>query len=88
MASDRDWLKGHYQYCNRIAVLQFLNSHAVPARLLFIYFAGDRHAGKICPSDETEWRPALDDVHQHVGLHREHKLASRVHHLFLPVACG
>lgn len=39
---DRDWFSDYYQFCNRVAILHFLNKHAVPASLLYIYFTGDQ----------------------------------------------
>jgi hypothetical protein len=86
VAADRDWLNGYYQYCNRVAVLEFLNRHRVPSRLLFIYFLGDRgDAGRACPADAAGWRAALDAQSAHVGLPQAHPLADRVHQLFLDV---
>ena len=42
-ATGTDWTKGYYQYCNRLATLYFLNEKVhKPARLLLIYFLGDR----------------------------------------------
>ena len=40
--TERDWLRRHYQYANRLAVLYFLSKNDVPARLLHIYFVGDK----------------------------------------------
>jgi hypothetical protein len=40
--AEADWMSPYYQYCNRIAALHFLDSHAVDARLLFVYFCGDK----------------------------------------------
>jgi hypothetical protein len=83
---DRDWCHGYYQLCNRLAALSFLNSHDVPARLLLIYFVGDRgDAGRTCPADEGEWQHALRAQAEHVGLPEAHPLADRIHQLFLPV---
>jgi hypothetical protein len=85
--ADRDWLNGHYQFCNRVAVLNFLNRHGSPARLLFIYFLGDKgDARRICPADAAEWRAALDIQKKHVGLPERHPLADRIHQLFLHVS--
>lgn len=82
---DRDWLHGYYQFCNRVAVLYFLNEHDIPARLLYIYFVGDRgDARRTCPQDEKEWEDALRAQEAHVGLPRGHKLEDRIHKLFLP----
>jgi hypothetical protein len=88
VSPDRDWLTGNYQYCNRIATLQFLISHEVPARLLFIYFTSDQchPATWICPQDEAGWAAELKAQAEQVGLPPDHMLADRVHTLFLPVA--
>lgn len=83
--TSRDWLTGHYQFCNRVAVLEFLRANAISARLLFVYFTGDRTHGRRCPVDETTWQSALAAQDQHIGLPKGHSLASRIHRLFLPV---
>jgi hypothetical protein len=84
---ERDWLRGYYQYCNRIAVLHFLREHGVPAQLLFIYFCGDEGgSGRVCAKDEAEWQPALQRQRDHVGLPADHPLKGQIHALFLPVS--
>jgi hypothetical protein len=84
--ADRDWLKGYYQYCNRVAILHFLNQHPIPTRLLFVYFTGDRAAlGQCCPGSEAGWTDALRQQAEHVGLPPDHGLKDRIHRLFLPV---
>jgi hypothetical protein len=80
----RDWLRGHYQVCNRIAVLQFLNARQVPARLLTVYFTGDGNGSRSCPRDADGWRAVLLAQDQHVGLPPAHALETRVHKAFLP----
>jgi hypothetical protein len=84
-----DWMKDHYQYCNRLALLQFLRERGVDARLVFVYFTGDRvelgAAGRDCPSDEDTWRPALDRQKRSVGLPTSALILSFVYELFLPV---
>ena len=83
---DRDWLNGYYQFCNRVAVLYFLNEHGVPARLLHLYFLGDRgDPRRTCPYDEEGWQEALRAQEEHVGLPAGHKLEARIHKLFLPI---
>jgi hypothetical protein len=83
---DRDWFHGYYQFCNRIAALHFLNKHHIPARLLYIYFVGDKgDARRTCPQDEREWHDALRAQEAHVGLPGGHKLEIRMHKVFLPV---
>jgi hypothetical protein len=86
VADDADWMNGYYQYANRLAVLHFLNSHHVPARLLYVYFVGDRGDRlRRCPQSESEWLPALESRRKHLGLAADHPLADRVHELFLHV---
>ena len=85
---DADWLNGYYQAANRIATLHFLQREGIPARLLFVYFLGDRFPspGKECPGSEKEWTPAIEAQLLHLGLGPHHHLADRIHKLFLPVA--
>ena len=83
---DRDWLNGYYQFCNRVAVLYFLNQHGVPAHLLHLYFLGDLgDARRTCPGDQEGWQEALRAQGEHVGLPQGHRLEGRMHKLFLPV---
>lgn len=87
------WLKGYYQYANRLATLHFLLKYGVSARLLFIYFLGDQWPeGKNskgqpvnCPKTRDEWEPALKNMYDHLGLGRSNGLEERVHRLFLHV---
>jgi hypothetical protein len=50
---DRDWLKPYYQYCNRLATLHFMRKHSISAKLIFIYFTGDKFENKECPPNES-----------------------------------
>jgi hypothetical protein len=81
-----DWLCNNYQFCNRIAALYFLHKHAVPGRLLFLYFYGDRSGtNRDCPMTADGWHEKLRNLEQHVGLPPVHPLSSRIHKLFVPV---
>ncbi len=86
-SSDADWLRGYYQYANRIAVLWHLMTHGEPARLLFIYFTGDNFPSgdRDCPKDEAGWQVALEAQEKHIGLPKQHKLADRIHKVFVTV---
>ena len=82
----QDWLNAYYQFCNRVAALYFLTEHGVPARLLYVYFVGDRgDPRRTCPYDEEGWQEALRAQEEHVGLPTGHKLEARIHKLFLPI---
>lgn len=81
----RDWMNPYYQFCNRLAVLQFLESRGNPAHLLFVYFTGDSADGRDCPKDASDWQAAIAAQNAHVGLPVGHALQERIHKIFLPV---
>lgn len=61
-----DWLNGYYQYANRLALLHFLRSHRVKARLVFLYFTNDAAMGG--PKSPAEWEESTIVVKSHLGL--------------------
>ena len=83
--SSADWLKPYYQYANRLATLHFLTKSNVRARLLFIYFLGDKRSHQECPSDPAGWEPALGAMYGHLGLTEQSEIEARTHKAFLPV---
>jgi hypothetical protein len=85
-----DWLGPYYQFCNRLAVLNFLDQQKILAKLLLIHFLGDVFpAGRqpLCPEAEEGWMPLLNAMDKHVGWTDADKnhLRDHVHKLFLPV---
>jgi len=85
VSSDRDYLNGYYQTANRLAFLCFLHEQNIPVRLVFLYFCGDKHPGKICPKDESAWFSlCLNDEKKHLGLTGDYILSDRIHKVFLP----
>lgn len=82
------WTGTYYQYANRLAVLLFLNSIAqVPARLLHVYFVGDKFPdGRDCPQTQKAWEVLLMAREVTLGLPEHHALADRCHTCFVPVA--
>jgi hypothetical protein len=83
-----DWIKSYYQFCNRVAALNFMNAIGSPARMLFVYFCGDVSDGhRTCPSSEAGWRAALTKLDAYVGLATNHRLHDRIHKLFVDVEC-
>jgi hypothetical protein len=83
---ERDWLRGCYQAANRIATLHFLQKHQLPARLVFLYFTGDRSGiRRQCPTDADGWREELRNLDGRLGLPPDHPLKGRIHKLFVPV---
>jgi hypothetical protein len=85
-AQAEQWLKGHYQHANRVATLHFLTKHGIQARLIFLYFCGDRHPDdKFCPANPEEWKPTLQKIDENLGLKRTSTLEQRVHNVFVNV---
>jgi len=65
---DEAWLEPYYQFCNRLAILSFPGLHGIRAKLLMVYFVGDRSGpGRTCPADENAWRGAIDAMYQYLG---------------------
>lgn len=83
---EADWEHRYYQAANRIATLHFLRREHVPARLVFVYFLGDRVPGKECPRTADGWKDSINDQWEHLGLAHNHPLANHVHGLFLPIS--
>jgi hypothetical protein len=88
VAGTCDWMKPYYQFCNRLVALHVMNNAGTPARLLYVYFCGDRCGqGRTCPTCEQDWREQLADQDRHVGLSLVTELSGRVHKLFMDVRC-
>jgi len=83
--AEHDWLKRYYQFANRIAVLHLLVRNSANARLLFVYFIGDKRSDVSCPQNEAAWEQALTDQDSWLGLTGEHLLSNRIHKLFVPI---
>jgi hypothetical protein len=84
----KTWLEDNYQYANRLAALHFMMKEcqpAIPARLLFIYFYGDKRDDATCPQNEQDWVHILDEIEESMGINRRSELYQRVHRLCLPV---
>lgn len=85
---DNDWKKEYYQFANRLATLYFLDNHGIAARLLFIYFIGDKFPKKfkyICPKSPEKWTEALNEQYHYLGLSAGHELQKQICTLFLRI---
>lgn len=81
------WMKPHYQFANRLAVLHFLHARGYPARLLLIYFVGDRQfPSRQSPKTVGEWAQPLAAQKAEMGLPATYALSRFVHELFLHVS--
>ena len=81
-----NWLEPYYQYANRLAVLYFLMKECDPAvnvHLLFIYFYGENRENAICPRNEQEWLPKLQEMNARLGVNKDCESAQRVHSLLV-----
>ena len=76
VSSDRDWLHRHYQYANRLTILNFLRENGVATRLLLVYFVGDNLDNADCPKDEAGWDVALSAQARSLGLNSAHPFQS------------
>jgi len=82
------WLGSYYQYANRLAALHFLMGECqptIPAKLLFIFFLGDKHDDQKCPQNRDEWESIINEVESCLRIERDFPLYERVHHLFIHV---
>jgi hypothetical protein len=81
------WMKPHYEFAKRLAVLHFLHARDYPARLLLIYFVGDRQfPSRKSPRTVGEWAQPLAAQKTEMGLPATHALSTFVHELFLHVS--
>jgi len=80
--TDFDWLKGFYQYTNRLAHVYLLRKNKLDAWLVNVYFLNDAEMDG--PKTEDEWKGALRLLHRCLGL-REHLLQKFVVDLFIDV---
>ena len=88
VAGNADWLKGFYQYANRLAVLHFLTKHDIPTRLIFIYFIGDKfpESKADCPQTKEAWLPILTEQNRALGLTGTEPSFTKVSKVFLHVS--
>lgn len=85
-----EWHGTFYQFCNRLACLHFLNGIAnKSARLLCVYFTGDRFPdGRPCPDSEASWGPLLERLQRILQLPDSHPYRDRILKAFIPVNCS
>jgi len=81
------WESRYYQMANRIAILWFLDSCGIAARLVTIYFYGDSNpeSGKVYPQSKEDWEQTINDEYAYLGIDQAHPLADRIHRVFIPV---
>jgi hypothetical protein len=67
--------------------LHFLTKNRIPAKLLFIYFYGDKNPEKeeSCPKSQEDWRDALEKQQEAISLNPVKDKAIGIIDLFLNV---
>jgi hypothetical protein len=74
------WSLHFYQLANRIAHLDFLRSHGVPAWLVLVGFVGDEEMRG--PTSAEAWRAAYDVALHVMGLRRANPLSRYIIHAY------
>ena len=78
------WCSPHYQVCNRLAHLYFMNEKLkVPTWLVWLFITNDPdwpddHA------DEKQWRDYLDRIYADIGMPANHPLEDKIITVFAP----
>ena len=85
ITGENDWKKNYYQYANRLAALHFLLENSIPAKLLFIYFCGDKHKGCTCPQNEAEWKESIVKQRNYLGLNENKMKELGIYEIYLNV---
>lgn len=79
------WTDHFYQLANRLAHLQFLRDHGVPAHLVLVNFLNDAEMGG--PSTPETWEAAYQVAYHAMGLGKRHALSKYVIEVF-PTVTG
>lgn len=76
-SEDADWTKPYYQFCNRLALLYFLNIVIQkPSYLALVNFVDDSTTGK--PTSADQWKSHYKVVFGHLGLTPKSELFDRI----------
>jgi hypothetical protein len=86
VSDSEDWAVGYYQHANRLAVLHFINSHGIPARLVYILFTGVTDSDSLSPNGISGWQESMKTMKNHLGITGNSELESRVHEVYLDMA--
>lgn len=74
------WTEHFYQLANRLAHLQFLRDHGVPAHLVLVNFVNDSEMGG--PSSPEVWEAAYQVAFHVMGLGKRHALSKYLVEVF------
>jgi hypothetical protein len=82
-----DWLRGYYQFANRLAFLYYLRARRnVPAWLALVNFVGDGFDGSrsVFPSKRADWDDTNSAITGHLGLPDCHALRPYLVNVYPP----
>jgi len=83
-----NWLEPYYQLCSRLTLLYFLRKKCKPevkAKLLMIYFYGDKFRNRNCPRTPEEWKFIMRKIYQDIGVDETSELMNDIHSIYLQV---
>lgn len=65
------WTKKYYQLANRIYVLDLLKRNEINAKLINIYFTGDKiFKSRISPKDKESWKAEIDKMKEYLNIEK------------------
>jgi len=65
------WTKKYYQLANRIYVLDLLKRSEINAKLVNIYFTGDKiFKNRISPKDKKHWKVEIDKMKKYLNIEK------------------
>ncbi len=71
IADKNPWTKKYYQLANRIYVLDLLKRNEINAKLINIYFTGDKNfKSRISPKDEKLWKVEIDKMKEYLNIEK------------------
>lgn len=69
---DNLWTKKYYQLANRIYVLDLLKRSLINAKLINIYFVGDKiSTNRKSPQNEQSWQPEVDKMKRYLNIEEQ-----------------
>ena len=79
-----NWISKYYQLANRIYILNLLKRYNVKAKLINIYFLGDKpDKNRITPQCESDWGKAITDMKNLLGIMSNTQMEIGIYDLFL-----
>ena len=84
MKINTNWISKYYQLANRIYILDLLKRHNINAKLINIYFVGDKpDRNRITPQCESDWGKAITDMKKLLGISSQTQMEIGIYDLFL-----